>query len=79
MLLPLVAPVLVTMLFPVTIAGWGIREGAAAMLWGAVGFTVVDGVAISVGYGFLALFSSLPGGVILAIQMWRKMRPLDEG
>ena len=79
MLLPLVAPVLVTMLFPVTIAGWGIREGAAAVLWGAVGLTAVDGVAISVGYGFLALFSSLPGSVILAIQMWRKTRPVDEG
>ncbi|SVD58880.1 uncharacterized protein METZ01_LOCUS411734, partial [marine metagenome] len=78
-LLPLVAPVLVTMLFPVTIAGWGIREGAAAVLWGAVGLTAVDGVAISVGYGFLVLFSSLPGGVILAIQMWRKTRPVDEG
>lgn len=28
-LVPLVAPVLLTMLLPVTIAGWGVREGVA--------------------------------------------------
>ena len=38
-LIPLVAPVLMTMLIPVTVAGWGLRESAAAVLWGAVGLT----------------------------------------
>ena len=66
-LLPLVAPVLLTMLVPVTIAGWGVREGAAAVLWGVVGLTVVDGVAISVAYGLLVLLSTIPGGVVLAV------------
>jgi glycosyltransferase 2 family protein len=36
-LLPLAAPVLVSMLIPVSVAGWGVREGAAALLWGVVG------------------------------------------
>jgi hypothetical protein len=66
-LVPLVAPVLVTMLVPVTVAGWGVREGAAALLWGGVGLTAADGVAISVAYGFLVLLSTLPGGVVLAL------------
>ena len=70
-LLPLIAPVLVTMLFPATIAGWGIREGTAAVLWSAVGLTAVDGVVVSVGYGLLVLLSSFPGSVILAMQMVR--------
>ena len=65
-LAPLVAPVLVTMLVPVTIAGWGVREGAAALLWGIAGLTAIDGVAISVAYGVLVLLSTLPGGVLLA-------------
>lgn len=65
-LLPLVAPVLLTMLVPVTIAGWGVRESAAAVLWGVVGLTAVDGVAISVAYGLLVLLSTVPGGVVLA-------------
>ena len=66
-LLPLVAPVLMTMLVPVTVAGWGIREAAATALWGLVGLTPEDGAAISVAYGLLVLVSSAPGLVVL---MW---------
>ena len=64
-LLPLVAPVLMTMLIPVTVAGWGLREGAAAVLWGAVGLTAADGVLVSVTYGLVVLIGSLPGAVFL--------------
>jgi uncharacterized membrane protein YbhN (UPF0104 family) len=64
-LLPLVTPVLLSMLIPVTVAGWGVREATAAALWGAVGLTVVDGVAISAAYGILVLVSSLPGALML--------------
>jgi uncharacterized membrane protein YbhN (UPF0104 family) len=73
-LLPLVAPVLLSMLIPVTVAGWGVREATAAALWGAAGLTVVDGVAISAAYGLLVLLSSLPGAVILMIS-GRDRRP----
>ena len=64
-LLPLVAPVLMSMLIPVTVAGWGLREGAAAVLWGAVGLTAADGVLVSVTYGLLVLIGSLPGALFL--------------
>ena len=64
-LLPLVAPVLMTMLIPVTVAGWGLREGAAAALWAAVGLTAADGVVVSVAYGLLVLIGSLPGALFL--------------
>ncbi|MSR35106.1 MAG: flippase-like domain-containing protein [Gemmatimonadetes bacterium] len=64
-LAPLVCPVLVSMLIPATIAGWGIREAAAAALWRAVGLMPEDGVAISAAYGVLALVSSLPGVLVL--------------
>ena len=64
-LLPLIAPVLSAMLIPVTIAGWGVREGAAALLWGVAGLTAVDGVAISVAYGLIVLLSALPGALVL--------------
>ena len=66
-LAPLVAPVLLTMLVPVTVAGWGVREGAAAVLWGVAGLTAVDGVAISVAYGLLVFLSTVPGGLVLAL------------
>jgi glycosyltransferase 2 family protein len=64
-LLPLVPPLLMTMLIPVSVAGWGIREGAAAALWGIAGLPASDGVLISVAYGVLVLVSSLPGGLVL--------------
>lgn len=65
-LLPMVAPVLMAMLLPMTVAGWGAREGAAAALWTAVGLPGAEGVAVSVAYGLLVLASSIPGGVVLA-------------
>lgn len=64
-LVPLVAPVLMTMLVPVTVAGWGVREAAAAALWGLVGLGAEDGAAVSVAYGLLVLVSSAPGLVVL--------------
>jgi uncharacterized membrane protein YbhN (UPF0104 family) len=64
-ILPLVAPVLMTMLIPVTVAGWGIREAAAAALWGLTGLAPEDGAAISVTYGLLVLVSSAPGLAVL--------------
>jgi uncharacterized membrane protein YbhN (UPF0104 family) len=64
-ILPLVAPVLMTMLIPLTVAGWGIREAAATALWGLTGLTPEDGAAISVTYGLLVLVSSAPGLAVL--------------
>jgi len=60
-LAPLVAPVLLAMLIPLSVAGWGMREGAAAALWGVVGLAPAEGVAISVAYGLLVLVGTLPG------------------
>lgn len=60
-------PILVAMLIPVSVAGWGLREGAAAALWGLVGLSAADGVAVSVAYGLLILASSLPGAAFLLV------------
>ena len=64
-LVPLVVPVLMSMLIPTSIAGWGVREVTAAGLWSLVGLTAEDGVAISAAYGLLVLLSSLPGALFL--------------
>lgn len=71
-LLPLVAPVLLSMLVPLSVAGWGIRESAAALLWIGVGLPAAEGVAISVAYGLLVLVSSLPGALVF-------LAPRDRG
>lgn len=60
-LAPLVAPVLLAMLIPLSVAGWGLREGAAAAVWVAVGMSAAEGVAISMAYGAIVLIGTLPG------------------
>jgi len=61
----LAAPVLMAMLIPISWAGWGVREAAAAGLWGLAGLPPSEGVLVSVGYGTLVLLASLPGGLLL--------------
>ena len=62
---PLVPWVLLAMAIPLSIAGWGVREGAAALLWQAAGLDPAQGVAISISYGAVVLLSSLPGALML--------------
>ncbi len=64
-LLALVPPVLLAMLIPLTLAGWGVREGAAALVWALVGLPPAQGVAASMAYGIIVLLASLPGGLVL--------------
>ena len=62
---PLVPWVLLAMAIPLSIAGWGVREGAAALVWQAAGLDPAHGVAISISYGVVILLSSLPGALML--------------
>ncbi|WP_115852804.1 lysylphosphatidylglycerol synthase transmembrane domain-containing protein [Kushneria indalinina] len=64
-LLALTPPVLMAMAIPISVAGWGIRESAAALIWMLAGLSAQQGVAISVTYGAIILLSSLPGAVVL--------------
>ena len=62
---PLVPWVLLAMAIPLSIAGWGVREGAAALVWQATGLDPAQGVAISISYGVIILLSSLLGALML--------------
>ncbi|MDP2868633.1 lysylphosphatidylglycerol synthase transmembrane domain-containing protein [Methyloversatilis sp.] len=68
---PLVPWVLFAMAIPLSVAGWGVREGAAALIWAAAGLDPAQGVAISVAYGLVVLLSSLPGALVLLRQRTR--------
>lgn len=54
------AIVLITFI-PLSFAGWGLREGAAAVMLGFVGVAPEQAVAISVLFGLAALTAGLPG------------------
>lgn len=57
----LVPLILLTMLVPITISGWGLREGAAAALLPLAGATASASLAASVVFGLLGLVAVLPG------------------
>jgi uncharacterized membrane protein YbhN (UPF0104 family) len=60
-ILPLV---LFTMLLPLTIGGWGLREGAAVALFPLAGATGADGFAASACFGVVFMLSACSGLVL---------------
>ena len=69
--LALVPLILLAMLVPLTISGWGIRESAAVILFPMVGLAGVEGLAASFAFGLVSLAVSAPG-VIFALSTGKK-------
>jgi uncharacterized membrane protein YbhN (UPF0104 family) len=49
---------------PISIAGWGVREGAIVVLFGNVGVSPDNAVAMSVLFGLGIVLTALPGGLL---------------
>ena len=64
-ILAVVPIVLFAMLVPLSISGWGLREGAAATLFPIAGATAAEGFAASVAFGLAFLVAVLPGALPL--------------
>jgi len=67
-LMLLALPVLLAMLIPLSVAGWGFREGAAAGVWLFSALPPEQGVAASITYGLIVLLASLPGAWVLVLR-----------
>ncbi|WP_088652622.1 lysylphosphatidylglycerol synthase transmembrane domain-containing protein [Marinibacterium profundimaris] len=74
--LALVPVILFTMVLPVSVSGWGLREGAAAALFPLAGASAEAGLAASVAFGLVFLVSALPGLPVLIFTR-RAARPAD--
>lgn len=74
-LLPLAVIVLVATGIPLSVAGWGLREGAAGWVFAAVGLGAATGVAASAAYGVASFIAVLLGAVVLAVDLLRRRRP----
>lgn len=61
----LVPLILLAMVIPVSISGWGLREGAAAALFPLAGASASDGLAASIAFGLAFLATVLPGIILL--------------
>jgi hypothetical protein len=56
-------PVFLLTFIPVSLAGWGIREGAMVGIFLLVGADKDHILAVSIVYGLILIVSSLPGGL----------------
>jgi glycosyltransferase 2 family protein len=63
---PLAMLVLLAMVVPLNVGGWGPREGVAAWAFAAAGLGAAQGVAAATAYGVMGLVATLPGGLVLA-------------
>lgn len=62
--LALVPLILFAMVLPLSISGWGLREGAATVLFPLVGASMSEGLAVSVAFGLIFLSTVVPGLVL---------------
>jgi glycosyltransferase 2 family protein len=67
-LLPLLVFALLAMAVPLSVGGFGPREAATTVAFGAVGIGATQGLTTAVVYGVLSLVGCLPG---LAVLIWR--------
>lgn len=57
----IVPPVILLTLIPISLAGWGIREGAMIGLFGLIGAAATNVLSMSILYGIILIIASLPG------------------
>jgi len=62
---PLLVTVLLGSSLPVSLAGWGPREGTAAWVFATAGLGAADGVTVAALYGVLTFIAVLPGAVLV--------------
>ncbi len=60
----LVPPVILAMTLPISIAGWGVREGAMIVALGLVGVPKESAFVLSALFGLGMMIAALPGGLI---------------
>jgi glycosyltransferase 2 family protein len=58
--------VLLAMVVPLHVGGWGPREGVAAWTFAAAGLGAAQGVATATAYGVMGLVATMPGALVLA-------------
>jgi uncharacterized membrane protein YbhN (UPF0104 family) len=66
---PLLLAVLLASALPTHLAGWGPREGAAALVFGAAGVGAAAGVTVAAVYGVLVLVAAVPGALVLLVDV----------
>jgi hypothetical protein len=79
-LVALLMVVQTVVVIPLSIGGWGLREGAAAWAFGAAGLGAATGVTVATLYAVLMLAAVTPGaGLLVGDAVRRRRRPRHPG
>ena len=70
--LVLIPPVILVMTLPISIAGWGVREGAMVAAFAFVGVAEGDAFVMSILFGLIGVVFALPGGLLWLIGDYRR-------
>lgn len=73
-LIALLLVVQCAMVIPLSIGGWGLREGAAAWAFAAAGLGAATGVTVAILYAVLMLIAVAPGAGLLLTDAVRRLR-----
>ena len=78
-LVPVMLVALLAMSLPLSIGGWGAREGATVWGFAATGLDAAQGLTIALVYGLCIFVASLPGAVVLVGRATARARvdPVD--
>ena len=74
--LVIVPPVILFTVIPVSVAGWGVREGAMVTLFAMIGADKAAVLAMSIIFGFILIAASVPG--LLVYLQGRHHAPLQD-
>ena len=69
----LTPPVFLLMTLPISIAGWGVREGAMVTAFALIGIPAEDALVMSILLSLAAIVMALPGGVVWMMSSDRKI------
>lgn len=73
----LVPPVILVTTLPISIAGWGVREGAMVTAFALVGVPAEGALVLSLMFGLWGVVMGLPGGVIWMLTRDRKIETVE--
>ena len=57
-------PRLLALAIPISVAGWGVREGTMVVALGQAGVLPADVLALSVAFGLIYMLAGIPGGLL---------------
>ena len=69
----LMPPVMLLVTLPISIGGWGVREGAMVAAFALIGVPAEGILVLSILFGLVAILIALPGGVVWLLSGERKI------